>query len=78
MWTKPNCGRIECRIPVASKACTKEAAIWRNSVWNFIQKPGEAVTMDIARAGFFALELLALFKVGEFVGRGFTVFGYWP
>lgn len=67
-----------CRIPVVSKSVTKEAAMWRTNVWEFLQNPGEAVTMDIAKAGFFAVELIALFKVGEFVGRGFTVFGYWP
>lgn len=75
---KADCVEISCRIPAVSNACTKEAAMWKNSVWSFIQKPGEVVTMDIAKAGFFALELIALFKVGEFVGRGFTVFGYWP
>lgn len=69
---------MDCRIPVISEACTKEAAVWKNNVWQFVRNPGDAVTMDVARAGFFALELLAFFKVGEFVGRGFTVFGYWP
>jgi hypothetical protein len=52
--------------------------MWKNSMWKFVQNPGQAVTMDIARAGFFTAELIALFKLGEFAGRGFTIFGYWP
>lgn len=47
-------------------------------MWQALRHPGEARTGDVARGALFAVELVALFKVGEIVGRGFTLFGYWP
>lgn len=66
------------RIPAISKECAKEAALWRQNVWKFVQKPGDAVAGEVGYALLFVAELTALFKVGEFLGRGCTLFGYWP
>jgi hypothetical protein len=43
-----------------------------------VTNPGAAKTGEVGMGLLFALEVYALFKVGEFAGRGFTIFGYWP
>jgi hypothetical protein len=71
-------GAIMCRLPAIAKRCSTEAASWRQNAWKFAQNPGDAVAGDVGTAVLFAAELVALFKVGEFFGRGCTLFGYWP
>ena len=70
--------RSVCRIPATAGRARNEAERWRRQVWRVLRHPGEARTGEVAYGALFALELFALYKVGEFVGRGFTIFGYWP
>lgn len=69
---------VLCSIPRVSKNCVKEAAQWRQAITKVVQNPKEAVAGDVGYAMLFTAELIALFKVGEFLGRGCTLFGYWP
>ena len=69
---------ILCRVPAAALRTQNEAARWRAQAWRAVTHPGAVRTRDAAAALLFTAELYALFKVGEFVGRGFTLFGYWP
>jgi len=69
---------VTCSVPRISKACAKEGAQWRQAIQRALQSPKDAVAGDVGCAMLFTAELIALFKVGEFFGRGCTLFGYWP
>lgn len=69
---------VACSIPRISKACARESVQWRQAIQRALQSPKDAVAGDVGCAMLFTAELLALFKVGEFFGRGCTLFGYWP
>eukprot|EP00892_Ulva_mutabilis_P003666 jgi/Ulvmu1/1671/UM114_0045.1 len=65
-------------VPRVSRTCAKEASQWGEAIKHTMQHPGHAIAGDVGRTMLFTAELLALFKVGEFLGRGCTLFGYWP
>lgn len=48
------------------------------AVKEFGKAPTQAQTSHVFMATVFAVEVCAWWKVGEFFGRGRTLFGYWP
>jgi Mitochondrial ATP synthase g subunit len=65
-------------LPTTIATARAEAAEWGQALRGGLSAPGQLRTHDAALSLLFAAELAAFFKLGEFLGRGCTFFGYWP
>ena len=51
-----------------------EAGVW----WENIKKVSQLPVKDVAVGVAFGVEVLCWFSIGEIIGRGFTLSGYYP